>query len=371
MASIDYYEVLGVSRNASPDEIKKAFRRKARETHPDVSQGENAEEEFKRINEAYEVLSDAEKRAMYDRYGTAEPRATGFGGGGFGDFGDLFGVGDIFETFFGGGGFGGAQRARVDGRDMHIQATVTLLEAATGVEKDLTFTRTGPCPACHGSGAAPGGTVTTCPDCRGTGQKRYARRTILGTMESLMPCDRCGSTGTVAEPPCPDCRGTGQAQVNETVRVSIPAGVADGQALPVPGYGEAGVRGARSGDLIVVVRVQPHEYLHREGDDLHAQAVINIAQASLGATLKVPGLFGDEEISFGGGAQTGDVVRLKGRGMPRARGGAGDFIVHLRVEVPKKLTKRQRELVRELGESFGTGSGAPTPLERLKDWLGG
>lgn len=372
MASTDYYEVLGVARDASADEIKKAFRKKARETHPDVSDGEHAEEQFKAINEAYEVLSDTEKRANYDRFGTADPRGGGFGGG-YADMGDVFGINDIFETFFGGvtGGFGGGgQHVRLEGRDMRMQAVITLAEAATGVEKDISVTRTGTCPTCTGSGAAPGGTSKTCPECNGTGQKRHARRTILGMMESLAPCDRCGATGTIVEPPCPECSGTGQARITETVRVSIPAGIADGQTLRVPGHGEAGIRGARTGDLLVVVRVQAHEFLHREGDDLHAMAAINIAQAALGGTLKVPGLFGDEEVAFGAGVQNGEAVHLKGRGMPRARGGAGDFVVHLRVDVPKKLSKKQRELLRELGDSFGTGKGAATKLERLKDWLG-
>ena len=367
MSAVDYYDVLGVARGATAEEIKKAFRRKARETHPDVSDGENAEEQFKELNEAYEVLSDPERRATYDRFGTADPRAGGFGNGA--DFGDFFGIDDIFSAFF-----GGAQqttRVRLDGRDMRAQVAVTLEEAASGVEREVSVTRVGPCGACDATGAAPGGSVTICPVCHGGGQQRTARRTILGTMESLSPCQRCGATGSIIDPPCPSCHGDGRLRVTENVTVPIPRGIADGETLRVPGNGEAGVRGARAGDLLVTVRVSAHEYLHREGDDLHAMASINIAQASLGDAIRVRALFGEEEVSFAAGVQSGETARLRGKGMPRMRGGEGDLIVHLRVDVPKKLSKKQRELLRELGESFGTGSGAPTPLERIKDWLGG
>ncbi len=366
MATIDYYEVLGVARDASADEIKKAFRQKARETHPDVSDGENAEEEFKRINEAYEVLSDDQKRSTYDQYGTADPRQAGYG-----DVGDVFsGFEDIFSVFMGGMGGGGQRRVQLDGRDMRAQTVITLKEAATGVEKDVPLTRVGPCPTCNATGAAPGGSVQTCPVCNGAGQRRTQRRTLLGVMESVTTCERCGGTGKIVDPPCPTCGGEGRARVSETVRVTIPAGIDDGATLRVSGKGEAGVRGAQSGDLLLTVRVKEHDYLHREGDDLHAMAAINIAQAALGGTISVLGLFGDEPVEFGAGVQSGETVRLKGKGMPRMRGGAGDFIVHLRVDVPRKLNKKQRELVRELGESFGTGKGGPTKLERLKDWLG-
>jgi molecular chaperone DnaJ len=370
VSPVDYYQVLGVSKDASADEIKKAFRRKAHETHPDVSDGHDAEEEFKAINEAYEVLSDTEKRAMYDQYGTADPRQAGYNG--YGDVGDVFGgFEDIFSVFMGGmGGMGGRQRVNLEGRDMRAQVVVTLQEAASGVEKDLSVTRTGPCPTCNQSGAAPGGTAKTCPQCGGTGQRRTQRRTILGVMESLTPCEACGATGSIVDPPCPTCAGDGRSRVSETVRVNVPVGIADGQGLRLTGHGEAGVRGARAGDLIVTVRVKEHDTLHRDGDDLHAMAAINIAQAALGDTIKVAALFGDEEIEIASGVQSGEDVRVRGKGMPRARGGVGDLIVHLRVDVPKKLSKKQRELLREFGESIGTGKGAPTKLERLKDWLG-
>lgn len=365
-ATKDYYEVLGVARDATEEQIKKAFRRKARETHPDVATGPDAEERFKEINEAYEVLSDTEKRATYDRYGTADPRAAGYGAG---DMGDIFGgFEDIFSVFMGGMG-GGAARVRTEGRDMGARVSVTLLEAATGVEKTVELTRDAPCDACHASGAAPGGSSKTCPDCHGTGQRRTQRRTILGIMESAVPCQRCGATGTVVEPPCPECSGTGRARKREKVAVSIPAGVQDGMRVRVSGKGEAGLRGAPSGDLLVEVRVSAHEFLQRDGDDLHAVLGIDIAQAALGATLRVPGLFGDEEVCVSAGAQNDETVRLRGKGMPRLRGGAGDLIVHLKVEVPRKLTKRQKELLGQLAETFGDKTGACTPLRKLKDRL--
>ena len=369
----DYYSILGVARDASQDEIKKAFRRKAREIHPDVSDHDHAEEMFKEVNEAYEVLSDPDKREMYDRYGTADPRMAG---GGFGDVGDLFGGGfveDIFSTFFGGGAGGGRQRAaRMNGRDMAAQVSITLQEAATGVERELRLTKLGTCPTCEGTGsAAEEARVVTCPVCDGTGQRRSVRRTIFGMMEQLTPCDNCGSTGTIVEEPCPTCGGEGRARVTENVTVNIPAGVDEAMSVRVPGAGEAGIRGATPGDLLVQIHVEPHEFLHRERDDLHAQASVSVSQAALGARLTVPGLFEDETLDVPAGAQHGHTLRLRGHGMPRLRGGGkGDLIVHLAVDVPRKLTKRQRELFQELGETFGDGQ-APRPFRRLRDWLSG
>ena len=371
MAAVDYYELLGVGRDASPEDIKKAFRRKARETHPDVNDGHEAEETFKRINEAYEVLSDPEKRQMYDRFGTADPRAAGGYGPDFGT-GDLFGMDDLFSVFFGGvrGPAGG--RARTIGRDVRAQVVVSLEDAAEGGPRDVSVTRSLTCTTCSGSGAAAGGSAETCSVCNGTGQRRTQRRTFLGVIESATPCDRCGATGVVIDSPCPTCQGEGRTNGTDTVTVEIPAGVPDGYTMRVPGRGEAGIRGAAAGDLLVTIRVMQHEFLHREGDDLHAMAGINIAQAALGGTILVPGLRGDVEVSFGGGVHTGDTVRVRGEGMPRIAGGKGDLIVHLDVVAPKKLSKRQKELLAELGESFGTGVGdVRTPLAKLKDWLGG
>ena len=368
MSPVDYYEVLGVARDASAEDIKKAFRRKARETHPDVNDGEGAEDTFKRINEAYEVLSDPAKRESYDRFGTADPRAAG---GGYSYGGDFFGMDDLFSVFFG-GVHGAASRPSPEGRDLRAQIVVTLEEAAAGVEREVSVARLVTCETCTGSGAAEGGSAERCPTCHGTGQQRTQRRTLLGVMQTAIPCERCGATGTVISNPCTTCRGQGRVSGSEMVTVSVPAGVPDGYTMRVPGQGEAGLRGARPGDLLVTVRVAPHEFLHRDGPDLHAMAGINIAQAALGGTILVPGLAADVEVSFGTGVHAGDTVRVRGRGMPRMDGGSGDFIVHLDVLAPKRLSKRQRELLQELGESFGTGAGDQrTPLSKLKDWLGG
>lgn len=365
---VDYYELLGVAREASAEEIKKAFRRKARETHPDVNDGHEAEETFKRINEAYEVLSDPEKRARYDRFGTADPQAGGWGPGPGADF---FGMDDLFSVFFGGAHGARAGRPNPDGRDVRAQVSITLEQAAEGGEREVTVRHAVTCPTCSGTGAAEGGSAQACPACSGTGQRRTQRRTILGVMETATPCDRCAATGVVIDNPCAACRGDGRVVDSVTSTVEVPAGIADGHTLRVPGLGEAGVRGARAGDLLLTVRVLLHEYLHREGDDLHAMAGINIAQAALGGRIVVPGLNEDIEIAFGGGVHTGDTVRVRDKGMPRLGGGQGDFIVHLDVLAPRKLTKRQKELLSELGETFGTGAGDDrTPLSRLKDWLG-
>lgn len=364
----DYYEVLGVSRDASPDEIKKAYRAKARETHPDVADHDGAEDAFKQVGEAYEVLSDPEKRRIYDTYGTADPRIAGAGAGG-----DFYSVGmdDLFGAFFG-GGFGGApRRASGEGRDMAAQLVVTLEEAAHGAEKDLRIARDARCETCAGGGAAEGGSVVTCPDCAGTGSKRTSRRTFLGTFESLSPCDRCGQTGVIVDRPCPACGGIGRRRSDDMVRVTVPAGIRDGMRLRVPGMGEAGVRNARGGDLIVTVRVAPHEYLHREGDDLHCRLTLTMTQAALGADVAACGIWGDETVHVGAGAQHGDTVCVRGKGMPHANGsGHGDLHVHLAVEVPRKLTKRQKELLTELSETLGDAKRA-TVMERLRDWLGG
>lgn len=362
----DYYELLGVGRDASADEIKKAFRRLAREHHPDVAEHHDAEERFKAVNEAYEVLSDPEKRATYDRFGTADPRMAGGGA----DFGDVFGFGvdDVFSMFFGGGM--GAQRVRREGRDMAAQVSVTLQEAATGVDRELRLVRVAPCPTCEGAGAEPGGTVIACPECGGTGQRRVIRRTILGSMESVAPCERCGATGELPDPPCHECGGSGRVRATEMVTVPVPAGVQDGMQVRIPGYGEAGLRGARSGDLIVGVTVEPHEFLHREGDDLHGMASVSITQAALGATISVPGLFDPVEVKVPAGSQHGDRVIVRDHGMPRRRGGSGDLVVHLGVKIPAKLGKKERELLEQLAETLDAPKKGGA-FERLRDWLGG
>jgi len=369
--STDYYETLGVSRDASADEIKKAFRRRARETHPDTSDHDDAEERFKQLNAAYEVLADPQKREMYDRFGTADPREAGMGGGGGDPFGGGgFGMGDLFSVFFDGMNGNFARQASPEGRDMSGQVVVTLLEAADGAQKEIRYTRHATCGTCGGSGAEPGGQVRICPQCNGAGQVRSARRTILGTFESVAPCDRCEGTGQIVEPPCPTCGGDGRVRVTETVTVKVPPGVTDGVQLRVPGKGEAGLRGASGGDLIVAVRVAPHETLHREGDDLHGQAGVVFTVAALGGEITVDGLHGPVKAKVPAAAANGDTVSVKGEGMPRLRGsGSGDLIVHVNIIVPKKLTKEQRRLMEELSAALGDGHEHST-LERIRDWLG-
>jgi molecular chaperone DnaJ len=380
----DYYGLLGVEKSATPEEIKKAFRRKARELHPDVNPAADAEDRFKEINEAYDVLSDSGKRDQYDRYGTVG-NSYGPGGGGAGgyqyvDLGDLFGGGasggigmeDIFSAFFGGvtGGRGGG--VRLEGRDMAMSVLITLAEAAAGVEKEIVLDRLASCDVCGGSGATPGSSVVTCPDCQGSGQRVTARKTFLGTMQTAAPCQRCGATGQVVENPCEECEGSGRVPDRQHVNVTIPAGIRDGQTIRLRGLGEAGVRGHAAGDLLVTVRIKADDYLHREGDDLHCRANISMTQAALGTEITVAGVLEENEVKVPAGTQHGDTLRVKGRGMTRPGGGRGDLIVHVALTVPKKLNKRQRELLEELASTFGDQhSQHKTPMQKLKDWLGG
>jgi molecular chaperone DnaJ len=291
-----------------------------------------------------------------------------FGGGG----GVGFDMGDIFSAFF--GGVAGASRGvRREGRDMTISITVTLEEAATGIEKDVVVDRLASCDVCGGSGSHESSGTTTCSDCRGSGQRVVERRTFIGIMQSVAPCERCGASGQVIENPCDECEGSGRVPDREHVTVTIPPGIRDGQQIGIRGKGEAGIRNAAAGNLIVAVRVAPHEYLHREGDDLHCKASVSITQATLGAELTVCGLLEENHIAIPAGSQHGDTVRLKGAGMPRPGGrGHGDLFVHVGIDVPKKLTKRQKELLRELSAELGDDAGEQkSTLEKLKDWLRG
>jgi len=377
----DYYATLGVERTATPEEIKKAFRRKARELHPDVNPEPDAEERFKEINAAYDVLSDSAKRDQYDRFGTVGNQGGGGPGGyQYVDLNDLFGGGaaggfgmeDIFSAFFGGAAGGRGGGVRLEGRDMAMSVVITLAEAAAGVEKEIVLDRLATCEVCGGSGATPGSSVVTCPDCNGSGQRITERRTFLGTMQTSAPCQRCGATGQVVEEPCDECEGTGRVPDRQHVTVSIPAGIRDGQAVRLRGLGEAGVRGHAAGDLLVTVRIKPDEYLHREGDDLHCRATVSMTQAALGADLTLQGVLEEVEVHVPSGSQHGDTVRVKGRGMPRPGGGRGDLIVHVAVTVPKKLSKRQRELLEELAKESGDEHAEyKSPIQKLKDWLGG
>ena len=373
----DLYEVLGIEKGATEDEIKKAFRRKARELHPDVNKAEDAEDKFKELNEAYDVLSDANKRAQYDRFGTI-PGASGGGSYGGGSqyvdlddlFGGGFGMGDLFSSFFGGGGSGQAT-VRKEGRDMGAGLRLTLEEVASGAKKEIVYDRLAPCPDCEGSGLGPDGEEVTCPDCHGQGRVVGVQHTFMGDMQTATTCRACGGTGATIKNPCPECEGQGRVPDRQRVTVEVPVGIRDGQQLRLSGFGEAGMNGTRAGDLIVTCRIHTHEFFEREGDDLHARANISIVQATLGAEIEIEGVFEDEQVTvrIPEGCQNEQVVRVRGFGMPRFKSEArGDLYVHINVVIPKKITKKQRELLENLAEEMGEDvSEARTPLQKLRD----
>ena len=374
----DLYEILGVSKDASDSEIKKAFRRRARELHPDVNKAADAEDQFKELNEAYDVLSDPNKRAQYDRFGTIPGAAGGGYGGGSGyvDFDDLFGggfggMGDIFSSFFGGQGGQGGRPARKEGRDMGVGLRITLEEVARGVEKEIVYDRLAPCPDCKGTGLGENGKVVTCPECGGKGRVVSVQRTFLGDMQTATTCKKCNGTGSSIENPCPECEGQGRVPDRQRVTVKVPAGIRDGQQLRVGGFGEAGIQGAQAGDLIVTCRVQPHEFFERDGDDLHARANVSFIQAILGAEIEIDGIMPDEKVQvrIPAGCQNEQVVRVKGFGMPRLKSDIrGNMYVHVNVVIPEKITKKQRELLEKLADEMGEEVVAPrSPLQKLRD----
>lgn len=374
----DLYEILGVSKDASDSEIKKAFRRRARELHPDVNKAADAEDQFKELNEAYDVLSDPNKRAQYDRFGTIPGAAgDGYGGGsGYVDFDDLFGggfggMGDIFSSFFGGQGGQGGRPARKEGRDMGVGLRITLEEVARGVEKEIVYDRLAPCPDCKGTGLGENGKVVTCPECGGKGRVVSVQRTFLGDMQTATTCKKCNGTGSSIENPCPECEGQGRVPDRQRVTVKVPAGIRDGQQLRVGGFGEAGIQGAQAGDLIVTCRVQPHEFFERDGDDLHGRANISFIQAILGAEIEIDGIMPDEKVQvrIPAGCQNEQVVRVKGFGMPRLKSDIrGSMYVHVNVVIPEKITKKQRELLEKLADEMGEEVAAPrSPLQKLRD----
>lgn len=357
----DYYEVLGVSKGAGDDEIKKAYRSMAKKYHPDLNPGNpEAEARFKECNEAYEVLSDPDKRAKYDRFGHAgvDPN-FGAGGGGFDGFGGMgFDVGDIFSNIFG-GGFGGFGSQRTNpnapqrGSDIQSDITISFEEAAKGCKKTVEINRVEVCDACSGSGAAHGTTTKTCPTCSGKGQVTSQQRTLLGVMQVSKPCPTCGGKGVVITNPCPKCRGTGRIRRASKIEVSIPAGIDDRQAVNVRAQGNKGINGGPAGDLRIGVNVRPHKYFERDGYNVWYTAGISYAQAALGCELTVPTLDGDVKYSVPAGTQSGDVFKLKERGIPNINGrGKGDQLVRVAVNVPRKLTDKQKELLRELEEEL-------------------
>ncbi len=360
----DYYEVLGVSKSASDDEIKKAYRKLAKKYHPDVNPGDQAAEaKFKEVNEAYSILSDKEKRARYDQFGHAgvDPNyGAGGPGGGFGfDMGDID-LGDIFGSFFGGGfgGFGGSSSARRNGpqkgESLRANLTITFEEAAFGCEKELNLNRSEECEACHGSGCEPGTTAETCPDCRGTGVVRVQQRTGGFAFSSTAACTRCRGTGKIIHSPCKACGGSGSVKKSKRVTVSIPAGIDDGQAVSLRGQGNAGKYGGPAGDLIVGVRVKPSSQFRRDGTTVLYEQPVTFYQAVMGAELEIPTIDGKVKYNLPAGTQPGTTFRLRGKGIPELRGrGRGDQYVTVRVQVPSSLSGEQKEALRAYAEAMG------------------
>ena len=358
----DYYEVLGVSKSATQDEIKKAYRKIAKENHPDQHPGDKAcEERFKEANEAYEVLSDADKRQKYDQFGHAafDPSA-GYGAGGFGGFGgfdDIFGgggFGDIFSSIFGGGAQTRNPNAPRRGDDVRATLNISFEEAAFGCEKEVTAPRIETCPDCKGTGCAPGTTAETCPDCHGSGTVRTTQRTPFGMAQSTGPCQKCRGSGKIIHQPCKTCRGMGKIRRNHKLTVKVPAGIDDGQAIPIPGCGNAGANGGPAGDLLVGVIVRPHPIFEREGTSVYMEQEISYAQAVLGAEVEVPTLDGKVKLTIPEGTQPGAVFRMRGRGIPSLRGGGrGDQFVSIKMGVPRNLTSSQKELLRQFAASRG------------------
>ena len=367
MPTKDYYDVLGVARDASADEIKRAYRALARKHHPDVSHDKSdAEHRFKEINEAYEVLSDPNKRAQYDRFGVVN------GAGGPGDFGG-FGpgsFGDIFDMFFGNVRTAGQARAAGPqrGSDLRYDLEITLDEAFAGITKEISFNHLAQCETCRGSGAQPGTLATPCDRCGGSGIMRTARQTPLGQIVTQATCTKCAGEGHVIEHPCETCAGRGRREIERRLTVKVPAGVDDGSRIRIAGNGEAGIRNGPPGDLYVYLTVKPHAMFRRDGLDTFVDVPVSFTQAALGAALSVPSLEGDVAVTLAPGTQTGTTMRLRGRGMPSVRGTQrGDHHVTVHVMVPSKLNKRQRELLEEYASAGGDAVDERSFFERVKD----
>ena len=367
----DYYEILGVTREASDEEIKRAFRRLAQRHHPDVDGSDGAEDRFKEVNEAYRILSDRQRRTAYDMFGHAG--VEGAAAGGFEGFGGGFGpFGDIFDAFFGGQP-GSARRGRrvVAGADLRYDLRIEFAEAMAGVTQEISFPTLVTCSVCAGSGGEPGTEPERCPDCDGTGERRRVAQTILGQMVNIVACPRCGGEGRIVTHPCQHCGGDGRVREQRTIEVNVPAGIDSGQRIALEGQGEAGPRGGPSGDLYVAISVADHPELVRRGTELYHELAVTFAQAALGATLSVPTVDGSEELPIPPGTQSGAELRLRGRGAPRLRGGAaGDLHVIVTVVVPGKVSKRERELLEELGQVSAPAKlpkGGGTMFDRLRD----
>ncbi|HEX5588984.1 MAG TPA: molecular chaperone DnaJ [Candidatus Limnocylindrales bacterium] len=363
----DFYTTLGVARGASDAEIKRAFRKLAQQWHPDVNKDPAAHARFKEINEAYQVLSDPERRQRYDLFGSAgvegDP-AAGFGG-----------FADIFDAFFGGAAAGGGRRGRpAAGSDLRYDLRITFTEAVLGTEKEIEFPVLGRCETCSGSGAKPGTESTTCPQCNGRGEVRSVRQTMLGQMVNVTACPRCHGDGRIVETPCETCRGDGRTERRRTLRVTIPAGIDTGHQVRLSNEGEVGPRGGPAGSLYVAVHVTPHPELKREGTELIFETSIGIAQAALGARILVPTVEGEEEVEVKPGTQPGTEIRLRGRGVPHVRrpGSRGDLHVIVDVEVPTRLSKAEREALQAYAVASGeiVAEGGGGILDRVRDALG-
>lgn len=369
----DYYEVLGVSKNASEDEIKRAYKKLARKYHPDMNPGDKeAEEKFKEVNEANEVLSNPEKKAKYDQFGFAgvDPNygagQGGYGGAGGFDFGDL---GDIFGSFFGGGFGGGGRRnpnAPQRGESIRASLSVEFTEAAFGCEKSITIDRSEQCPTCKGKGCAPGTTPEVCTQCHGTGTVTQAQRTPFGMMQSQTVCPKCRGKGQIIHQPCPDCRGAGAVRKRRTIQVNIPAGIDNGQTISLRGQGHSGKNGGPAGDLLITVMVRPHEIFRRDGTAVFCEAPITFTQAVLGGTLEIPTIDGKVKYDIPEGTQTGTVFRLRGKGIPVLNSrGRGDQYVTVNIETPRNLNREQKEALKKFSESLGEGN-----YEKHKNFFG-
>jgi len=352
-AKRDYYEVLGIDRNASDEEIKKAFRKLAFKYHPDHNHGDGAEDKFKEVNEAYQVLSDPDKRAAYDRFGHGG--TEGIFGQGFEGF-NFGGFGDIFEAFFGETASAtrqGPQR----GADLQYRITITFEEAAFGCEKELKISRIEHCSTCQGTRCKPGSQPSRCPNCNGSGQVRRVHQSLFGRFTSNTTCPQCQGEGSIIDEPCSKCRGTGREKCQRNIMVTIPAGVDNGNRIRIIGEGNAGIRGGSSGNLYVTLSVLPHKLFTREGDDILYELPINFAQAALGAEVKVPTLDGEAKLKIPTGCQTGRLLKLKNKGIPHLhRRGRGDQLITLSVVTPEKLTKKQRLLFEELANTLDSAN---------------
>lgn len=352
MSKRDYYDVLGLSKEASKEEIKKAYRKLARQYHPDVNKEDNASEKFKEAKEAYEILSNDQKRQQYDQFGHAGPQSQGFGGGFGGE--DFGGFGDIFDMFFGGGGGRRDPNAPRQGNDLQYTMVLNFEEAVFGKETDISIPREEPCGTCKGSGAKPGTSPETCQHCKGTGQLNVEQNTPFGRVVNKRVCHHCNGAGKIIKEKCETCRGQGKVKKQAKIHIKIPAGIDDGQQIRVPGKGEPGLNGGPAGDLYVVVQVRSHEFYQREGDHIFCEMPITYSQAALGDEIEVPTVHGKVKLKVPAGTQTGKTFRLKGKGAPNVRGyGQGDQHIKIRVITPTNLTEKQKDLLRQFNEISG------------------